>query len=80
MHLGMPVVALASTEVVEAVPPEAGVISTDVEVLRAAIRRYLEDPAEAAEAGRAARESVLRRFGLPRFLDDWDRVLQEVTG
>jgi hypothetical protein len=79
MHLGMPVVALATTEVVEAVPHEAGVISTDVDVLRAAIRRYLGDPAEAAEAGRAARESVLNRYGLRRFLDDWDRVLKEVT-
>jgi hypothetical protein len=65
--------------VVEAVPPEAGVISTRVDVLRSAIRRYLDDPAEAAEAGRAARKSVLDRYGLRRFLDDWDRVLLEVT-
>jgi hypothetical protein len=79
MHLGMPVVALATTEVVEAVPPEAGVVSTNVDVLRTAIRRYLDDPAEAAEAGRAARKSVLDRYGLRRFLDDWDRVLLEVT-
>jgi hypothetical protein len=79
MHLGMPVVALATTEVFEAVPPEAGVISTRVDVLRRAIRRYLDDPAEAAEAGRAARKSVLDRYGLRRFLDDWDRVLLEVT-
>src|SRR5699024_8873007 len=33
MHLGMPVVALATTEVVEAVPREAGVVSTRVDVL-----------------------------------------------
>ena len=33
MHLAMPVVALATTEVAEAVPPEAGVVSTDVDVL-----------------------------------------------
>ena len=79
MHLGMPVVALATTEVVEAVPPEAGVISTRVDVLRRTIRRYLDDPAEAAEAGRAARKSVLDRYGLRRFLDDWDHVLLEVT-
>jgi Glycosyl transferases group 1 len=80
MHLGMPVVALATTEVVEAVPPEAGVISTRVDVLRTAIRNYIDDPAAAAEAGRAARKSVLDRYGLRRFLDDWDRVLLEVTG
>ncbi|MDP9438108.1 MAG: glycosyltransferase family 4 protein, partial [Actinomycetota bacterium] len=32
MQLGMPVVALAATEVPEAIPPEAGVISTNVDV------------------------------------------------
>ena len=79
MHLGMPVVALATTEVVRAVPREAGVVSTDVDVLRRAIRRYLDDPAAAAEAGRAARKSALDHYGLRRFLDDWDRVLLEVT-
>ena len=50
MHLGMPVVALATTEVVEAVPPEAGVVSTRVEVLRrrgpAAGRRPRAGPAD----------------------------------
>src|ERR671938_804 len=33
MHLGMPVVALGTTEVHEAVPPEAGVVSTRLDVL-----------------------------------------------
>jgi len=33
MHLGMPVVALATTEVPEAVPPEAGVVSTRLDVV-----------------------------------------------
>jgi hypothetical protein len=79
MHLGMPVVALATTEAVEAVPPEAGVVSTRLDVLRTAIRRFLDDPAEAAVAGRAAREHVLARYGLRRFLDDWDRLLLAAT-
>jgi hypothetical protein len=79
MHLGMPVVALATTEVVEAVPPDAGVLSTRLDVLRAGIRRYLNDPAEAAEAGRAARKRALDRYGLRRFLDDWNRVLSEAV-
>lgn len=56
-----------------------GVISTDIDVLRGAVRRYLDDPAEAAEAGRAARDNALGRYGLKRFLDDWNHVLQEVT-
>lgn len=79
MHLGMPVVALATTEAVEAVPPEAGVVSTRIDVLRAAIKRFLDDPADAAETGGAARRHVLERYGLRRFLGDWDRLLLEVT-
>jgi hypothetical protein len=79
MHLGMPVVALATTEVVEAVPPGAGIISTRVDALRAAVRRYLNDPAEAAETGRTARKSALDRYGLDRFLSDWDRLLLDAT-
>ena len=79
MHLGMPVVAVATTEVVEAVPAEAGVRSTRLDTLVGAVRRYLADPALAAAAGQAAREAALARYGLPRFLHDWDRLLKEVT-
>jgi glycosyltransferase involved in cell wall biosynthesis len=79
MHLGMPVVALGTTEVHEAVPPAAGVVSTKVDVLAAAARRLLQDPAEAAERGRAARAAALERYGLERFLADWNGVLQGVT-
>jgi glycosyltransferase involved in cell wall biosynthesis len=80
MHLGMPVAALATTEVVEAVPPGAGVISTRVDVLVEAVRRLVADPAEAAELGKRAREAALARYGLARFLADWDRVLAEAAG
>jgi hypothetical protein len=79
MHLGMPVVALATTEAYEAVPPGAGVLSTRPEVLAAAARRYLRDPRAAAEDGARARRAALERYGLKRFLDDWERVMEEVT-
>lgn len=79
MQLGMPVVGLATTETPMAVPPDAGVVSTNVDDLLAAARRLVADPAEAAACGERAREAALRRYGLQRFLDDWDRLLQEVT-
>jgi glycosyltransferase involved in cell wall biosynthesis len=79
MHLGMPVVALATTEAPEAVPPEAGVVSTRVDSLAAAARRFLADPEAARETGRAARRAALERYGLKRFLDDWDDLLQGVV-
>ncbi|QIJ61284.1 glycosyltransferase [Streptomyces sp. JB150] len=78
MHLGMPVVALATTEAVEAVPPGAGVLSTRPEVLAEAARRYLADPQAAAEDGARARQAALARYGLKRFLNDWERLITEV--
>ncbi len=79
MHLGMPVVALATTEVVEAVPPAAGVVSNDLDLLRQALRRLVTDPDKARACGEEARTAALARFGLERFLADWDEALQEVT-
>jgi glycosyltransferase involved in cell wall biosynthesis len=79
MHLGMPVVALATTEVVEAVPAEAGAISTRVDVLAEALARLVADPEEARERGAAARAAALARYGLDRFLAEWDEVLSGVA-
>jgi hypothetical protein len=79
MHLGMPVVALATTEVPEAVPPEAGVVSTRLEVLTDALGRFVDDPEQARAMGKAGREVALARYGLGRFLDDWDRLLAEIA-
>jgi hypothetical protein len=79
MHLGMPVVALATTEAPEAVPREAGVLSTSTDTLVRAVRDLVRDPAYAREMGRAARVHALRRYGLHRFLSDWDALLAEVA-
>jgi len=79
MHLGMPVVAVGATEVHEAVPAEAGVVSTRVDVLAGAMGRMLADPEEAHRRGAAARAAALERYGLERFLADWDALLEEVA-
>lgn len=78
MHLGMPVVALATTEAARAVPPGAGVVSTRPEVLAEAVRHYVDDPAAAVTDGFRARQAALDRYGLKRFLADWDHVIEEV--
>lgn len=79
MHLGLPVVALATTEVPEAVPAQAGVVSNRIEVLEEALRRFLAEPEEAQRAGKAAREAALARYGLERFLTDWDELMEEMV-
>jgi hypothetical protein len=79
MQLGMPVVALATTEVVEAVPTGAGVVSNRFDLLSAALRRYVREPEESRLAGKVGREAALERFGLTRFLSDWDELLARVV-
>ena len=75
MLLGMPVVAVGATEAPFAVPPAAGVVTTRREDLLQAVAGFVGDRDRAAEAGRAARQHALDRFGLKRFLRDWDLVL-----
>ena len=53
--------------------------SNDVDVLAASLQRLVHDPDEARERGRAARDAALRRYGLGRFLADWDELLEEVV-
>jgi glycosyltransferase involved in cell wall biosynthesis len=79
MHLGMPVVALGTTEVAEAVPAEAGVVTNRLDVLRAAVAELVVDPDRARAMGRAGREAALARYGLERFLADWDALLGEAA-
>ena len=75
MHLAMPVVVLGTTEAFEAVPPEAGAVSTRLDVLEQTLARLVADPDEARERGQVARAAALARYGLDRFLADWDEVL-----
>jgi glycosyltransferase involved in cell wall biosynthesis len=78
MQLGMPVVALGATEAPFAVPAEAGVVTTSRAALVEAARRFVADPDAAAEAGAAARRHAVERYGLKRFLADWDELLADV--
>jgi glycosyltransferase involved in cell wall biosynthesis len=77
MHLGMPVVAVASTEAVAAVPPAAGFLSTRRADLADAVAGFLADPDRSRATGAAARAHALERYGLARFLDEWDAILDQ---
>ncbi|MFF4759215.1 glycosyltransferase [Streptomyces sp. NPDC001292] len=79
MFLGMPVVALDTTEVREAVPEGAGVVSNRLDVLEDAVRGFLADPEHARLTGETARAAALARYGGRRFMDDWERLIKEVT-
>lgn len=79
MQIGMPVLALATTEAIAAVPDGAGVLATRVATLVDAARWLIDEPDQARRLGARAREVALARFGLDRFLADWDRLLEEET-
>jgi glycosyltransferase involved in cell wall biosynthesis len=79
MSLGLPVLALATTDAVSAVPADAGVLSTNVDELVEAARWLLTDPPAARQLGNRARTVAQARYGLGRFLSDWDRLLIEVS-
>lgn len=79
MHLGMPVVALATTEAAEAVPQGTGFCSTDADRLERALRELVAEPELARRIGEASRAHALARYGLGRFLADWDALFSAVT-
>ncbi len=79
MHLGLPVVGLATTEVCRAVPVDAGVVSTRVDDLVAATRDLVHDRDLAVRLGKGAREFALAHYGLAAFLDSWNQLVGRVT-
>jgi hypothetical protein len=78
MFLGMPIVAVASTMAPLVVPPEAGVVSADVDTLGWAAEGFIADHGSAVAAGKAAREHAMAHFGIDRFLAEWDQLIEEV--
>ncbi|AOZ10597.1 glycosyltransferase [Cupriavidus malaysiensis] len=81
MAIGMPVVALAVTEVATVIRSGVnGIADTRPEVLIGAMRALLADPEFARELGREGMRTARKRFGIERFVADWDTALREVAG
>jgi glycosyltransferase involved in cell wall biosynthesis len=75
MMVGMPIVALATTEVPAVVDDGAmGYVSNDLDYLLEGMNRLLGDRAEAERMGRKAREAAMARFSIERFARDWNRA------
>ena len=80
MTIGMPVCALATTEVPTVIENgSSGFISCDLETLVARMRDLLDDAALAARIGASARELARRRFSMERFARDWNAAFALVT-
>ena len=77
MTLGMPVVALATTELPTVIENGVtGYVSCDVDRLVGDMRHLLAHPDEARRIGENARALASERFGLPRFARDWNAAFE----
>ncbi|MEZ5410138.1 MAG: glycosyltransferase family 4 protein [Acidimicrobiales bacterium] len=81
MLVGLPVVALATTEMSTVIRSgHNGYAETDEGALAARMRHLIERPDAAARLGANARRTARTRFGLGRFVADWDAVLTAHVG
>jgi glycosyltransferase involved in cell wall biosynthesis len=79
MMAGVPVVALATTEMATVVENGvSGYLDTDVGRLVARMRSLLRDADEARRLSDGAQRVARQRFSMARFVDDWDAVLRGV--
>ncbi len=75
MMLGMPVIGLATTEMVTVVENDvSGYVHTDLNRLIEAMQYLLRHPEEAARLGKGARRYAMERFNIARFTRDWNRA------
>ena len=73
MTIGMPVVALATTELPAVIEDGvSGFVSCDPDVLLERMHFLLSDPALARQLGEQAREVARAQFGMDRFASDWN--------
>lgn len=79
MLLGMPVLAVDTTEASAAVPAAGGLVSCDIDALMRRADDWTHDLECARQAGLAGRRYALERYGLERFLADWELVLERAT-
>jgi glycosyltransferase involved in cell wall biosynthesis len=77
MMTGVPVIGLATTEMSTAVENGvSGYVDTNIDNLIAHMKRLLENPEEARRLGAGARRKARDRFGLARFIRDWNQTLE----
>lgn len=80
MMVGLPVVGLATTELVTVIDSgRNGFIDTRLERLSAAMRQLIKEPGLAREWGEAGRLTAMERFSIDRFVEDWNRAFHLVT-
>jgi Glycosyl transferases group 1 len=81
MFIGMPVVALATTEMPTVLEDgRSGIIHTDPDYLVDGAAELIRDHGLAARLGEAGRRVALERFSIDRFAADWSHAFADVIG
>ena len=81
MMLGMPIVGLATTELVTVVENGvSGYIDTNVDRLVQAMQALLGDREHAQRLGANARRCAQERFSIQRFTHNWEQAFDRVAG
>jgi glycosyltransferase involved in cell wall biosynthesis len=80
MMQGMPVVALATTELVTVIKDgENGYIHTDVDYLVEKMKCLLNDQELAARLGANAKATATALFDITRFTKEWEQLFNQVA-
>jgi glycosyltransferase involved in cell wall biosynthesis len=80
MMIGLPVIAFATTEMATVVDNgKTGYVDTSLDRLVARMQELLAAPAEARRLGLAARDYARERFGIGRFVADWNEAFAAVA-
>lgn len=80
MMVGLPILGLATTEMATVVENGvSGYVDTNLEVLVERMRDLLTDPGLAHYLSQGARRQAQKRFGIDRFIRDWERAFARVT-
>lgn len=80
MTVGLPVVALPTTELPRVIEPgKTGYLASEPGELVAAMRYLLGHRAVARRMGERARQVAQQRFGLDRFVRDWNLAFERAT-
>jgi len=80
MSIGMPVIGLATTELSTVIRNGGnGYVDTRIDTLVDVMRRLIAQPQTAMRWGRAAARTAQERFGIGRFVTDWEAALRDVS-
>ena len=78
MMLGMPIVGLATTELATVVENDvSGFVDTNVNALVDRMQMLIDNPEAAHRLSQGAKEQARSRFGIDRFVRDWNAAFEQ---